>query len=241
MADTVYTSDVVIAAETNSGEKATIKIDSKGDLQLADSQAKLSYQLMRAISNEQTLRQMLTNSPMAKRSLYNLLTSILRSFKQLQVEDVNSQDFNFSGFSIYRLESGTNATYRKVSTDYTQRRFTDTNLFNGTAYRYAITRVYNNVFESEFTESFSVTPQASVSKQDLYIGREIVAIPGDKQVDFYVVYNKQFKGGEILDDIIKMEISEDANEPRRYFIDIVVKDYNGSQISVASTRRKASV
>lgn len=240
MADLVYTSDLVIAPEIVGGEKATIQISSNGDIKLTDGKNKLSYQLMRAISNEQTLRKLLTNSPMARRSVYNVINTILRSFKIYQVEDVNSQDINFSGYSIYRLESGTNATYKKISTDYTQYRFTDTNLFNGTAYRYAITKVYNNVFESEFTESFSVTPKASISKQDVYIGREVVAFAGDKQVDFYVVYNRKFKGAEILDDIISLDISEDTNDPRRFYINVVVKDYNGSQVPIASTRRKAS-
>ncbi len=240
MADTVFTTDIKITAPSDTGEKATIILGQTGDIQMTDGQSKLAFQLMRTIVNDDTTKKLLINSSVAKRALQTLLTLILRNFKQSQIETVNNQNDSFSGYSIYRLSTGTNATYTKISTDYVQYKFTDTNLTNGTEYRYAISKAFNNTFESSFTESFSITPYAAASKQEVYLGTDIVALGGDQKVEFFVVYNRKFKGSEILDEILSMDFSQDSLDPHRYAVNIVVKDLRGSQIPIAVRRHKAS-
>lgn len=240
MADTVFQSDFKIKTPSDYGEKATLSLDARGDLILVSGSDKLSEQLIRAVVNDDAIGRSVINSPVSVRNLKILFTIVIRNFRQNQFNIVNSADPNFSGFSFYRLKSDSTSAYRKVSTDFITYQFSDTGLTNGFTYRYALAKVYNGVFESDFLERLSVVPSAISSKQEIVFGNEVVAIPGDKKIDFYVVYNPKFKGSELVDDILSLDVKQGTQDPRMCHVNIVVQDARGLQVPIAAVRQNPS-
>jgi hypothetical protein len=241
MEDRVFQSDLLVKIPNGSGDKVTLPLNAQGDIQVVNGQGKLSVQLIRNLINDNSLVTTLINSPVSIRNAKILFNLILRNFKQGQVETVNQVDPSFSGYAFYRLNIGTASTYTKISTDFVTHKFTDVGLTNGVEYKYAVTKAYSGIFETGFGEKISVTPQASASKQDFIIGDDMVALPGDKQIDFYVVYSPKFKGSEILDDIVSLDITQDNADPRKIVVNVVLRDFNGNQTSVSATRSNPSV
>lgn len=237
MADSIFQSDLKIKIPIEAGEKATLTLNERGELQLIDGRDKLSAQLIRALVNDTGISGQVMNSPVAGRSLRVLLNLVLRNFRQNQLDKINRVDPDFSGFSFYKLNTNSTTTYTKISPDFVTYSFTDTGLTNGIQYKYAVSKAYGSKFESSFTETIIVTPSSFTSKQEVVIGKDVVGMPGDGKVDFYVVYNPKFKGSEILEDLLDLEVKQDPTEPRRYTANIVVQDLAGGQNSIAATRR----
>ena len=240
MPDTVFQYDLKIKSPVEAGEKATLVLNERGDLALVGGAEKLAEQLMRAIVNDNGLSTQVMNSFMSARNLQILINLILRNFRQNQLDVVNNADPNFSGYAIYRLNSGSNTTYTKISPNYVTYKFSDTNLTNGVEYKYALTKAYSN-FESAFTETIAATPSAFTSRQEVVIGTDVVAMPGNGVIDFYVVFNPKFMGSELLQDILKLEVVQDGAEPRRYTANVVVQDVRGSQNAITATRQNPTL
>jgi hypothetical protein len=240
MADTVFQSDFKIKSPSDYGEKATLALDARGDLILVSGSEKLSEQLIRAVVTDDSIIRGAINSPVSIRNLKILFTIVIRNFRQNQFNNVNGADPSFSGFSFYRLASDSTSTYRKVSTDFITYQFSDVGLTNGVTYRYALAKVYNGVFESDFLERLSVVPQSISSKQEIVFGNEVVAMPGNGRIDFYVVYNPKYKGSELIEDLLSLDVKQDTNDPRMCRVNVVVQDARGLQVSVAAARQNPS-
>jgi hypothetical protein len=164
------------------------------------------------------------------------MTLIFRNFKQTQIDDTNRFDSNFSGFKFYRKAAALSEAYASVSADPIQWKFIDTNLTNGTEYNYGITKVYGNVFESTYTDKITITPQRFTHRQEVIITNSVVAFSQNEQITFYVDYNKQYKASELLNEIVTISAIQDPLEPRRYIVNVVVKDVLDNQVSVAARR-----
>lgn len=218
-------------------EKATLKLSPTGDIQICEGSEKLAAQIIRAVVNDDTITNNLINAKGITTKLINtLLVQVLRQFKQTQVNDVRASDPDFSGYKIYRKASSTNDSYVQVSPDPIVWRFIDTELTNGTSYDYGITRITGNVFESAFVDTYTVTPTQFSNRISTTVGGQTICTPGDKQVTFNVDYNRKFKASELLEKVISIDIQQDPTEPRRYVVGVVVENFLGNKISVASKR-----
>jgi len=230
-------SDLKIEIPTTTFEKATLSLSETGDLVLVDGKDKLAEQLIRSVCNEQTiLKDLFNKKNVSYRKFYSLLTLILRNFKQNQINEVNKSDSNFSGFTFYRKASNVDEAYAKVSADPIIYKFVDTGLTNGITYNYGIAKIYNNVFETSYSEKLSIAPTQFTHKQEIVIGQSVVAFSGNGSITFYVDYNKSFKGSELLEKILKINIQQSREDPRRWLVNVIIEDFLGNQVSVASKR-----
>lgn len=239
MSDLILQGEVKVKAPTEGGEKVTIALNERGDIQLVHRDSKLSTQLIRAFVNDNTVLNTVLNTPVSTRNLKILINLILRNFRQTQLDIVNNADPSFSGYAFYRLNTG-NSSYTKVSPGYVTYTFADTELTNNTAYKYALTRGYNGNFESNFVEKITATPTAVVNNQEIVVGQNVVAIPGNARIDFYVVYMAKYSASELLNDVRSIEVNQDSTDPRRYVVDVVVETLLGNQVSVAARRKNPS-
>lgn len=229
-----FQSDLKISLPQNTLERATIALSDTGDIQLVEGRDKLVEQIMRAVVNDQTaIRDLLNSTSSLDRTLLVLFTTILRDFKQIQIDDTKKSTSDFSGYKFYRKASGENETYTAVSPDPITWRFTDTGLTNGVVYDYGVTRIEKNIFESSFIDSFSISPTRFTGKYEVMIGDKVSAISGNEQITFYVDYNRRFKASELLDKIESITIDQDENEPRRYSVNVIVKDLLNNNVSLA--------
>ena len=229
--------DLKVELPGDTRKKATLQLSPTGDIQVVDGAQKLASQIMRAVINDNAISQSLINTKIGSTKLINtLIVQILRNFKQTQVSDVRASDPDFSGYKIYRKASGTNDSYVQVSTDPIVWRFIDTELINGTSYDYGITRITGDIFESAFIDTYTVTPTQFSNRISTTVGGQTVCTPGDKQVIFYVDYNRKFKASELLEKIINIEVRQDPTEPRQYIVSVVVENFLGNKVSVASKR-----
>lgn len=231
----VFQQDIKITLPENVLERATLALSPTGDIQLVDGKEKLVEQLMRAIVNDQTAIRSLLNVPNANidRTILSLFTTILREFKQKQINDTKKSDINFSGYKVYRKASGTNEDYTLVSPEPITWKFTDTYLQNGITYNYGITRVERSVFESAYVDKFSISPTRFTEKQAVVIGSSAAAIAGNQQVEIYVDYNRRFKASELLNKIESITVDQSSTDPRHYTVNIIVKDLLENNVSLA--------
>jgi hypothetical protein len=221
----------------NPPERATLAVSPTGDLQLVTGTEKLSIQLLRAVINDQALsREMINSKSFSSRALKTLVNLVLRRFKQNQLNDVRKSDSNFSGYTVYRRAAGTTDAYVKVSTDSVVWRYVDENLENGIEYDYGFTKTFRNTFESNFTDKLTAAPSEFSSRQEVVIGGNVIALPSDEQITFYVGYNKRYKSSELLDEIVSINSQQLDAEPRTYLIDIKVKDNRGTPVDLATQR-----
>jgi hypothetical protein len=223
--------NVLDAART----KMTLNISETGDLQLIDGKEKLSAQLLRAVINDEIVLGELANRfPGSTRRIQTLFNLIMRNFRTNQINDVKKSDSNFSGFSIFRKRTGSTDEYIRVSTEAITHKFIDTELINGTSYDYGITKFFNNVFETNFTDKFTIAPSQFTRNQEIIISGRTAAFSENEQITIYVDYNKKYRGSEILDEIISITARQQDNEPRQWFVDIIVKDVRGNNLSISS-------
>lgn len=227
--------DLKIALPGNTMQKVTLTLSPTGDIQTIDGRDKLAAQLMRAIVNDDSIgREALNSRKITSRVLRALTTQILRDFRTRQIDMINDSDPNFSGFKIYRRAAGTNDAYVTVSPDPIIWTYTDSVVENGISYDYGISRVTQNIFESSYIDQFTVTPSNFINRRDISVGTQTVVFPENGQVTFYVNYNRKFKLTEIVDKILSIEVEQDAEEPRRFVVSVVIKDLGGQQLSIAT-------
>ena len=236
-----FQQDLKVSVPEDTQQKYTLSISPTGDIQLVEGKEKLVEQLIHAVVNDEALSQdLINNKGITSRILNTLFTVILRNFRQNQVNDTNRSDPNFSGFVIYRKASGSNDKFRRVSSEPIVWRYTNTELENGVSYDYAITKIYRNTFESGFLEKFTTLASGFSNNQHVIIGKEVVLIPGDKQITFYVDYNRKFKGTELMDKLLSINAYQNPNEPREFTVEVKIQDLNGNPVSIATQRISAS-
>lgn len=232
---TEYFSDLTVKnATSGSTTKMTLGLSATGDITLITGQSKLVSQMIFSLVNDQTFTRQVLNSPRADRLIQSLVTQIYRNFKQTQIDDTNRSEPDFSGYSVFRKAAGTGDKFVRVSDNIVTWKFVDTGLVNDKAYLYGITRVYRKVFESSFVEQLEVTPSAMQSMQEIVIGNNVAIIPESRQATFYVDGPKTYKASELMDEIIKIEVTQDATEPRKWNVRLVVKNLRGDTVSLAS-------
>jgi len=230
MADIPFQTDIKV---TIRDDRMTIQLSPTGDIQLVDGHQKLMSQLLRSIANDETSKRVL-NVNVKSRNLTAYINLILRAFKQVQIDEVKKIDSSLSGYAIYRKSSSTDESYSLVSSKSVTWKFVDNNLENGIVYNYGISKIYENVFESSYIDKIQIAP--SHLNQSVVIGTHTAAISGDGLVAFYVDFNRKFKKSELLNEIISISPKMDDNEPRKYSVDIQIKDLSRN-IGSISTRR----
>lgn len=237
MGNVPFQKDLKIDIANNMLEKATLSLSPTGDIQLIEGREKLVAQLMRAIVNDDTaLTDMINDTSITTRRVNTLFNLVLRAFRQTQIDEVKKSDPNFSGFKFYRKAINSNEDYAQASADPIVYKFVDSGLTNGTEYEYGIARIYQSIYESEFVDKFTLSPTRFTHNQKVEIGDFVVAVPGNEQITFYVDYNKKFKTSEILDEILSIDVLQDQQEPRRYTVNIVIKDLKGNKQTIATQR-----
>jgi hypothetical protein len=219
-------------------ERVTLSLSESGDLQVVEGRDKLAEQLIRAIVNDETLTQgiALNFSALTPRYINTLFTLILRNFREDQIYQTEQTDPRFLGYAILRFDGFvTSADFIQITTNPITWRFVDIDLLNGFNYMYAIKKVYST-FESGILERLQVTPTQFQDDQNPIIGTNFVAIPGNKAVTLYVNYNRFFKTSELLDSIDNIEVLQDKTEPRRFIINITVRDLSNNQLDLSTGR-----
>jgi hypothetical protein len=219
-------------------ERVTLSLGPTGDLTLVEGRSKLAEQLLRAIVNDKTLTQgiSLNYTALTPRYVNTLFTLILRNFKDEQIYQTDQSNSRFLGYSILRFDGFvTTANFTKISTNPVTWKFEDTGLLNGFTYTYAIKKAYGTV-ESAILERIRVTPTQFQDSQNPIIGSNLVAIPGNKAVTLYVNYNRFFKESELLDSIQNIEVTQSAQEPRRFIVDVTINNLSRNKISLSTAR-----
>lgn len=222
-------------------QRCTLQISETGDLVTCDGTEKLVSQLIRAVVNEDTItRNMINEKVNLERSLTALLTSVFRNFRSVQVEEVNTTDVNFNGFNFYRRAAGTRGTYALVSKNPVKWRFIDNNLFNDTLYEYGVTKVFRNTFETSYLDKFSIRPSSNATNQRTVMGQDVVAMSGNKNITFYVNYNRLFKASELSEEISNIYVTQSETDPRKYTVEFTVEDHLGNKNNLTAYRLMAS-
>lgn len=222
--------------------KSTLALSPTGDIQVVSGREKLTTQMVRAIVNRNVFTTGVLNVQAGSiRALKALITNIFRNFRARQVRYVNASDPDLDGYSIWRKAAGSDDDYIRVSNRTVTWQFTDTNLENGTEYLYGLTKIYKGTFETQFVDTFSITPSAFSKNQEWVIGTFASAIPGDQGAAIYVTYNHSFMATEILNKILEVDALQSNVDPRRWAIQIQVEDFNGSTVTVSSPDQHASL
>lgn len=238
MADTPYQTEFRITTPSSASDtrKATLALSPTGDIQLCTGTEKLSTQLLRALINDQTqIRNVINKKGVKYVHIEALVNLILRGLRQNQIDDISRYDPSLTGFAIWRRSAGTTEDYTRISGKSVTWKFTDTGLTNGTTYQYAITKIYNNVFETGFLETMLVTPSQIASNYTIIVGKSVVALNSNSSVIFYVDYNRKFKGSEILNKVVKINSHTQTSDPRKMSVEVVVEDLRGSKVSISSS------
>jgi hypothetical protein len=216
-------------------QKSTISLSPTGDLQLITGRDKLVTQMVRAIVNESVFTGDVLNSSIASdRAMKALVVNVLRNFRSNQVNFVNASDPDLTGYSVWRKAAGSTEDYVRISSRAVTYTFIDTNLNNGTQYIYGISRIYKDVFETQFIETFTATPTAFTKNQEWITGSFFSALPGDSNLTIYVDYNRQFMASEILEEIVDTQVMQSTQDPRKWIIYAQIADYDGSLVNVSS-------
>jgi len=237
MADLPFQCELKINMPNANRSKATLALSPTGSVQLISGREKLVTQMVRAIVNENVFSGNVLNSNTGSaRSLQALVTNVYRKFRERQVQYVNSNDPDLTGYSIWRKAAGSDTDYVRVSTRAVTWKYVDSNLENGTQYLYGISRIYKDTFESQFVETFAATPTAFAKNQEWLTGNYYSAVPGDSNLTIFVDYNRQFKGSELLNKILDIITTQDSNDPRKWIIQAQIEDYLGSQVNVSSPK-----
>jgi hypothetical protein len=235
---TSYQKDIRVAPAGNTGYRVTIALSETGDIQLVEGSNKLGEQLVRAVVNDDTIKNGIAlNSVVTVNYINSLFTVILRNFRQSQISQTNTVDPKCIGFSLFRYGLGAaNTDYVRVSKHPVTWKFVDVNLENGSTYSYGLTRNYSDGFESAVLEQVSVTPSQFAVNQNPIIGSNVVVLPDNQSATFYVDYNKQYTRAELLEEIDSIAVQQDVTEPRRYTVSITVVNLAGNKVPIASSR-----
>jgi hypothetical protein len=235
MSDVPFQADLKIRLAENALEKCTLTLSPTGDIQLVEGKDKLVEQLTRAVVNDQTVLKSLMNSrTVTTRSINALFTTIMRSFRQNQIDEVNKSDRKLTGFNIYRKASGTNDRFTRVAPKEIYWKFQDSNLSNGFSYDYAITKVFGGTYESAYIDQFTITPSSFSQNQILLIGNYSVIIPTDRGAVIYVDFNRKYKASEIVNSIISINAYQDQTEPRKWSVNIIIQTLDSNKVSIST-------
>jgi hypothetical protein len=216
--------------------KVTLALSSTGDIQLVEGREKLLEQMMRALVNDQNSSMFGINSRAARRAINTLLVLVYRGFREVQLNETQKIDSTLTGFNVYRRIAAQDADYVKISPNPIKWKYIDTGLTNNTEYEYGITRVYNNTYESQYVDILSLTPSRFTHLQDVTVGESTVSWLGNAQVAFYFDFNRYFLASELLDQIKEVSVIRDTAEPRRFIINILVRDAQGNEANISSNR-----
>lgn len=232
-----YQTDLKVEIPNNPVKRMTLALSPTGDIQTVDGHNKLLGQLIRAIINEQSLGKSLINQKAVKhRYIKTLINVIVRSFRQVQLDEVDQSDPDLSGFSIWRRAAGTTDQFSRISDRAQTWKYTDTGVRNGTEYEYGLSQVFKNIYETNFLETFTTTPSSFSSRQEIIIGEKVVVLPENGQVTFYLDYSRRFKGSELVDSIENIEAYSLDEDPREFVVKLTVKDLTGKYVSVSSNQ-----
>ena len=213
-------------------KRATIRLNERGDLYFVNGLTKLIQQLYRAIINEESVSGGWLNST-NNIDVKAVISTILRNFKQEQINYLRKNDPDLSGYYIWKKASGTSEAMSKIS-EVTNHKYLDSELNNGDTHVYGISRLYKGVYESDIIEQLEVTPTAFTERQTPVIGENFVVIPGDKSVTVYVNFSKMFKSSELISKIHTIEVFNDESEPRKKTIFVEIENLRGEKLSISS-------
>jgi hypothetical protein len=231
----------VVDAATDVG-KATLSLSPTGDLQLVNGKDKLAVQLARAIMNER-VNVPLNEFGVTDRQIKTLILVILRNYKKIQVESVNSVDPAFIGFNVYRkggpvsFIGDTSDTFVKVSNDPVTHIFTDTGLQNGFSYEYAISRMFKGGAEGPPLEQMVIAPSQFLTKQKTVIGARLTGEPGDGSITLYVDTNRRYFKSELLSASKAIRVMQSVIDPRRWIIEVEIVTVLGTLLSLSIGRQ----
>lgn len=240
---TDYNKDLKIKnfSEISTDYKASLELSPTGDLVLCDGHVKLCEEILHAVVNDNTKGVFSLNiSKTSQREITSMLTLIMRNFRQAQIDMLNRYDPDFTGFYLYRKAAGSNGDYVKVSDNPIDWRYIDTDVQNETEYSYGVTKISKNVFESPINDKMVVKPTRFTNTQEILIGQNIVAIPGNRQVTFYVDGLRYFKRSELLNKILSISATQTNYEPRAWTVQVYAEDFLGDNVAVAATRANVS-
>ena len=228
----VYNTDFKIKVIQNGSTKATLALNVNGDLQLVNGQDKLHGELIRSVINDNA--KFMNVSTTSDREVRALLFTILKRFKNSQIDEINSVNETIIGYHIYRKLSGTTDNYVKITTVPIIWSYTDSSVTNGISYEYQTKQVSSGNLEYDFSEHFIVTPTSNIENKKYAIGTNAVVYNGSNSVNFYFESVKNFKGSELIDNITDIFASPNETDPRRYVVQIILVDGVGNEVSVAT-------
>ena len=233
-----YTQDVRVT-NPQSGSKVTLQLTSTGDLQLTSGQDKLTSQLIRTLINDDSPLKDLINQKVSKGKLNSIVTTILKGFKNTQLDTVNGQNPTLTGYMLHRKAAGTSGDFVQVGNSIIEWKLEDLNLTNNMKYSYALSKIYDNGSESSFIDMIEITPTKNLNK-DVIIGNGGIFVAGDAKVTVYTNYNLYYRTTEILNDIESIEVTQDKLEPRKYNVLVTVKTLAGNTVTLSAQRLNAS-
>jgi hypothetical protein len=245
-----FQNDIKVATTTTTSqgqrsERLTLALSPSGDIATVEGREKLAEQLMRALANEGLTN--ILNTQISTRRLNTLVNLILRNFRQAQIVETEKINSILTGFAIHRFGIITDRReFVRVSPDPVTYKFIETGLNNGIEYTYGISQIYGGITESAIVEKLLVTPSQFTQNQEPVIGTIFTAVPGDGQVTFYVDYNRYFRKSELLEEIDNIlidtePIEQGVVEPRKWIINITVKDLNGNKLGLQSEKYIMSI
>jgi len=232
--------DILVSNAQNSAVKVTMQLSPTGDIQMSTGSNKLIAQLIRALINDTSPLKDLINKKVSTGQITSVVTSIIKRFKNTQLDSVNGQDTSLVGYKLYRKGAGLNDTFVEVSNSIIQWRVDDTGLTNETTYTYGLTKIYNNGSESSFMDQIEIVPSKSISRQQLIIGNAGIFASSDSTVTVFTDYILYFKRAELLNRIIDIDTEQDKQDPRRYSVLVTVEDMKGNNVSIAARRLNPS-
>lgn len=235
MAISPFQSEIKIDLPNKNRQKATVALSPTGDIQLVSGRDKLVTQMVRAIVNENVFTGDVINSNISSdRAMKALIVNVFRNFRANQIKYVNASDPDLSGYSVWRKAAGSTEDYVRVSSRAVTSKYIDTGLTNGQQYIYGISRIYQDVFETNFIDTFTATPTGFASKQEWIVGSVYSALPGDSNVTIYVAYNLQFMASELLEKILDIQVMQSTTEPRRWIIYVQIEDFLGAPVNISA-------
>jgi hypothetical protein len=221
------------AYEVSNIKKATLALSPTGDIQIVEGRDKLAQQLLRLIVNDSSQFGNFLNAPVSiARQLTALAVVYLREFKQRQIDETRKNEEDFIGYYIYRRAVG-DPNYARITKTPVIWKYLDSGLSNSIEYEYQLTKLYTTGYESNPVDFFIASPTQFSSEKDVVINDLSCAFTGNGQVYIFVDYNRLFIGSELLNKILSITPSQDADEPRRFVLDIEVEDLAGNKTSIA--------
>lgn len=234
-----HTRDILINNAQNATSKVTLKLSETGDLQVTDGQNKLVEQILRTLVNDDSLLKGEINQKSSKGKILSIVTTMLKNFKNNQLNFVNGQNVNLTGYILYRKAAGTSDDFVQVSNNIIEWTIQDTSVLNNVKYTYGLTKKYDNGSESSFVDIIDITPSNS-AHNDLIIGNGGIFIAGNKSVTVYVDYLVYFKNSELLNEIVAIDVTQDKADPRQFHVLVTVKTVAGNSFTLSAQRLNAS-